>query len=555
MASALTEPASRGPTQPPLPDPPEQSPGGRRLALSTAIFSAATGISRVLGLFREILVRRYFGVEGPINAFTVASQVPNLIRSLAADVALSSAFVPVFSELLEKRDSARAWRVASTIFWLMLLGLGAVTALFILVAPWVMSFFGLDGELENLAVGLTRVLFPLVVLLGVSGIAVGILNSYEQFSIPALAPVFWNLVIIAALVIGVPRAETPSGQLYVYASAVVAGTVVQVMMPLPWLRGRDGRLRAAVDLHDPAVRRVFTLMLPVTLGIGLINFNLLINTFFASRFIDPELAPSAIDAAFRVYMLPQGMFAIAVATVLFPRLSRLAARADHAGFRETVSRGLRQIGFMLVPASAVAAVLAVPIVRLLYERGAFGPGETEVVASALAAFALGLTFNGAMLMLNRAFFSLQSPWVPTTVALGNLALNVVLNAALYRVGVWGIPLATSLVNIAGTGALLIVFRRRFGRVEGRALLTAYARIVAASAVAAAVAFGVWLGLDDVLGRSLLAQIAAVGGAVAAAAAVFLALARILRLRELEAVLSLVRRRSRDSSPYPPAGAS
>ena len=545
MASALTETAPTGPAQPPLPDPGEQVQAPRRLALSTAIFSAATGISRILGLFREILVRRYFGVEGPINAFTVASQVPNLIRSLAADVALSSAFVPVFSELLEKKDSARAWRVASTIFWLMLLGLGALTALFILLAPWVMSFFGLDGELEDLAVGLTRVLFPLVVLLGVSGIAVGILNSYEQFSIPALAPVFWNLVIIAALVIGVPRADTPSSQLYVYAGGVLAGTVVQVLMPVPWLRGKDGRLRAALDLRDPAVKQVFTLMLPVTLGIGLINFNLLINTFFAARYIDPELAPSAIDAAFRVYMLPQGMFAIAVATVLFPRLSRLAARADTAGVRETVALGLRQIGFMLVPASAVAAVLAVPIVRLLYERGAFGGSETDVVASALAAFALGLTFNGAMLMLNRAFFSLQSPWVPTAVALGNLALNVVLNAALYRVGVWGIPLATSLVNIVGTGALLVMFRRRVGRVEGRALLGAYARIAVAAAIAAGVAFGAWLGLDELLGRSLLAQIGAVGGAVAAAAAVYLALARILRLRELEAVLSLVRRRSRN----------
>ncbi|MBW3592824.1 MAG: murein biosynthesis integral membrane protein MurJ [Actinobacteria bacterium] len=542
----MTEPAPTGPTQPPLPDRAEQVQGGRRLAFSTAIFSAATGVSRVLGLFREILVRRYFGVEGEINAFTVAFQVPNLIRALAADVALSSAFVPVFSELLEKRDSARAWRVASTIVWLMLLGLGALTAIFILLAPWVIAAFGLEGDLEELAVGLSRVLFPIIVLFGVSGIVVGILNSYEQFSVPALMPVLWNLVIIAALVIGVPVVETRAGELYVYAAAILAGTVLQVVTPMWWLRGKEGRLRPVVDLRDPAVKRVFTLMLPVTLGIGLINFNLVVNTFFAARFIDPELAPSAIDAAFRIYMLPQGMFAIAVATVLFPRLSRLAARADDAGFRETVSLGLRQIGFMLVPASAVAAVLAVPIVRLLYERGAFGPAETEVVASALAAFALGLTFNGAMLMLNRAFFSLQSPWVPTSIALGNLALNVVLNAALYRVGVWGIPLATSLVNIAGTAALLVVFRRRVGRVQGRELATAYVRIAAASAVAAAVAFGAWLGLDDLLGRSLLAQIASVGGAVAGGAAVFVALARILRLRELEAVLSLVRRRSRDS---------
>jgi putative peptidoglycan lipid II flippase len=515
----------------------------RRLARSTAIFSLATGASRVLGLFREIVVRRYFGVEGPINAFTVAFQVPNLIRALAADVALSSAFVPVFSELLEKRDAARAWRVASTVFWLVLLALGAITALFILLAPWVMKFFGLGGELEDLAVGLSRVLFPIVVLLGVSGIVVGILNSYEEFSVPALTPVLWNVAIILALVIGVPRVENESTQLYVYAGGVLVGTVIQVLLPVPWLRGRDGRLRAVIDVRDPAVKRVFALMLPVTLGIGLINFNLLVNTFFAARYIDPELAPSAIDAAFRIYMLPQGMFAVAVATVLFPRLSRLAARADTAGFRDTVSLGLRQIGFLLVPASAVGAVLAVPIVRLLYERGAFGPDETRVVAGALAAFALGLTFNGAMLMLNRAFFSLQSPWVPTTIALGNLSLNVALNAALYRVGVWGIPLATSLVNIAGTAALLVVMRQRLGRVEGRALAASYVRIVVLGALAAAVALGVWRGLDELVGRSLGGQLVSVGAAFAVAAAGFLAGARILRMQELDLVLSLRRRSS------------
>ena len=520
-----------------------QREGGRarRLAWSTAVFSAATGGSRILGLFREIVVRRYFGVEGPINAFTVAFQVPNLIRALVADAALSAAFVPVFSEFLERRDTARAWRVASTLFWLVLLGLGAITALFILVAPWVMRPFGFEGEQEGVVVGLSRVLFPIVVLLGLSGIVVGILNSYEHFTVPALTPIFWNLAIIVALVVGVPRAESDSAKLYVYAGGVVVGTLIQFVLPLPLLRGRDGAIRAAVDWRDPAVKRVFALMVPVTLGIGLINFNLVINTFFAARFIDPQLAPSAIDAAFRIYMLPQGMFSVAVATVLFPSLSRLAARDDMDGFRATVSIGLRQIGFLLIPASAVSAVLAVPIVRLLYERGAFGPAETEVVADALVAFAAGLTFNGTMLMLNRAFFSLQSPWVPTAVALGNLAFQVVLNAALYRVGVWGIPLATSLVNLAGTVALLVVFRRRLGRIEGRRTLDAYIRVTAAAGAAAAVAFGVWYGLDNALGRSLGAQVASVGLAVASAAGAFVIAARILRVRELDVLFSLVRR--------------
>lgn len=513
----------------------------RRLAWSAAIFSIATGVSRVAGLFREVVVRRYFGVEGSINAFQVAFVVPNTVRALVADAALSSAFVPVFSELLEKRERARAWRVASTLVWLMLLGLTGVTALFILLAPWVMRPFGYRGDDYDLAVNLSQVLFPIVVLLGVTGIVVGILNSYEEFTVPAITPIFWNLAIILALVVGVPQAESDSARLYIYAGGVVAGTLIQLLLPLPWLRGRDGRLRVAIDVRDPAVKQVFALMLPVSLGIGLINFNLLINTFFAARFLDPLLAPSAIDAAFRIYMLPQGMFSVAVATVLFPALSRLAARADLEGFRDTVSLGIRQIGFLLIPAGAVSAVLAVPIVRLLYERGAFGAAETDVVADALAAFSAGLVFNGTMLMLNRAFFSLQSPWIPTAVALGNLGLNVALNAALYRVGIWGIPLATSIVNLVATLALVAVFRRRVGVLEGRRIVSAYARIVLAAAAMAGASFGVWLGLDDALGRSLGAQIVSVGLALALGAATFLALARLLGVRELEVLLSLLRR--------------
>jgi putative peptidoglycan lipid II flippase len=513
----------------------------RRLARSTALFSLATLLSRVVGLFREVVVRRYFGVEGSINTFTVAFQVPNLVRALVADSALSAAFVPIFSEMLEKGDRARAWRVASTIFWLMLLGLGGITALFMLLAPWVMRPFGYDGAEQDLVVGLSRVLFPIVVLLGLSGVVVGILNSYEQFTVPALTPVLWNVAIIGALVVGVPRTDSDSAALYVYAGGVVAGTLIQLLVPVPWLRGLDGRLRVAIDVRDPAVKRVFALMIPVTLGIGLINFNLLVDTFFAARYIDPLLAPSAIDAAFRIYMLPQGIFAVAIATVLFPALSRLAARADTDGFRETVSSGLRQIGFLLLPASAVTAVLSVPIVRLLYERGAFGDEETTIVAQGLAAFVIGLTFNGTMLMLNRAFFSLQNAWIPTAVALGNLVLNAALDAALFRVGIWGIPLATSIVNIAGTVALLILLRRRLGWLQGRQTIDAYVRTAVASGLAAAVAFGTWYGLDQWLGRSLGAQIGSVGLGVTLGVAAFLGAARILRIQELDALLSLLRR--------------
>jgi putative peptidoglycan lipid II flippase len=524
------------------PVPPAERERRRRLAWSTAIFAGATGISRVLGLVREIVAKNYFGVSGPVNAFTVAFQVPNLVRSLVADQALSAAFVPVFTDLLEKGDTKRAWRVASSLFWLLLLGLGGLTALLMVIAPLIIAPFGLPAGYEDLAVTLSRILFPIVTLLGVSGIVVGILNSYEHFTVPALTPVFWNLAIIAGLVFGVPHASSESAALEIYAVSILVGTIIQVALPFPWLSGRGGRLQMVIDWRDPAVARTFKLMLPVTLGLGLINVNLVIDSFFASRFIDPQLSPAAIDGAFRIYMLPQGVFSVAIATVLFPSLARFASRADFGGFRATVSTGLRQIAFLLFPASVACAVLADPIVRLLYQRGDFTADQTPVVAACVAAFAAGLSFNGTMLLLNRAFFSLQSNWVPTAVALGNLAVNAGLDALFYRFGTWGIPLSTTFVNIAGTAALLVLLKRRLGRIDFTATASAAGRILVASVVLGGVAYAVWRLLDEALGRSAAAQIASLGTAFLAGGGAYVAACRLLRVRELEAVRSLRRRR-------------
>ena len=384
-------------------------------------------------------------------------------------------------------------------------------------------------------------LFPIVVLLGLSGVIVGILNTYDHFTVPALTPVFWNLAIIAGLVIGVPRVESENAQLYVYAGAILIGTLIQLLLPVPWLRGLDGRLQLVLDWRDPAVRRFFTLMLPVTLTLGLINVNAVIDTLFASRLIDPDLAPAAINAAFRLYMLPQGMFSVAVATVLFPALARLAARNDLDGFRATVSTGLRQIAFLLIPASIVSAVLAEPIVRLVYQRGAFTEADVTVVAGCLAAFSLGLVFNGWMLMLTRGFYGLQSNWLPTVIAVGTLGLNAVLDVALYRVGVWGIPLATSLANIVGTGFLVFYLRRRVGGLDLTRVGDAIVRVTLASVALGAVAFAVWYALDRALGRSTAAQIVSLATSLVLGSIVYLGSCRLLRVRELAALRETVTR--------------
>jgi putative peptidoglycan lipid II flippase len=518
----------------------------RRLARSTAIFSSATAVSRGLGLVREMVSSYYFGVSGKINAFTVAIQIPNLVRALVADAALSGAFVPVFSELLEKGEKQRAWRVASTLFWLTFLILGGLTALFILLAPLLMRPFGDPGGDFDLAVGLSRVLFPIVVILGLSGIVVGILNTYHHFALPALAPVAWNVVIIFGLVIGVPRLDGEDAELYLYAGVVVLGTLVQLLLPIPWLRRLDGRLTTVVDWRDPAVRQVLVLMLPVTLTIGLINVNFLVDTLFASRLLDPNLAPTAIDKAFRLYMLPQGIFAVAVTTVLFPTLARLAARDDKPGLRRALDGGIRQIAFMLIPAALVTIVLAVPIVRLVNERGEFTAEDTTIVAQCLQAFSIGLVFNGWMLILNRSFYAIQTNWIPTAIALGAVALNAGLDAVLYRLGIWGIPLATALVNVVAAATLFVMMRRHLGLEHLARTAGVVSRICVASVAAAVAAFLAWYALDAILGREFVGQLISVAGGLGAATLAYVAGSRALRVRELDTLLLLRARRQEPS---------
>jgi putative peptidoglycan lipid II flippase len=237
-------------------------------------------------------------------------------------------------------------------------------------------------------------------------------------------------------------------------------------------------------------------------------------------------------------MLPQGVFSVAIATVLFPSLARFASRRDMTGFRNTTSLGLRQIAFLLVPASMVTAVLAEPLTRVIYQRGAFTADQTPIVAACLAALTLGLTFNGTMLMLNRSFFSLQENWIPTVVALANLFFNAVLDVAFSPFGIWGITLATSVVNIAGTATLLILLRRRLGRIDFDEVWTSFVRVFVAAVVAGGIAFAVWKPLDAIAGRSLVGQLASLVPALVAATAGYLLVARALRVREMQALLSL-----------------
>src|SRR6266581_1501258 len=305
--------------------PSEGDRGPNRLAISTAFFSVATGLSRIAGLAREIVAASYFGVKGPMSAFTIAFQIPNLVRSLFADAALQAAFVPVFTEQLEKGNKREAFRLASTLIYLVTLVLTALTALFILIAPVLVPLFVGSKVPQDLTVTLTQLLFPILVLLGTTGMVVGILNSYNRFGAFAISPFFWNVAIIVVLVLLAP-AFSGQDRVYAYAIGVLVGTGIQLAIPAWDLRHTPFRVLRVFEWRSPGVRRVLLLMLPVTISLGLINFDLLINSIFGS--LVSGSAPAAIDKAFRIYMLPQGIFSVAVTTVMFPTLARLAARRD-----------------------------------------------------------------------------------------------------------------------------------------------------------------------------------------------------------------------------------
>jgi putative peptidoglycan lipid II flippase len=517
----------------------EQKPQGRRLARSTAFFAFATGLSRVLGLVREVVAASFFGVSGAMSAFTIAFQVPNLMRALFADSALQGAFVPVFTELLEKGEKKEAFRVASSLFLLIGLVLGAATLLFILFADPIMSVFAPgfrnNPELHDLTVNLSRLMFPIVLLLALSGVVVGMLNSFEHFSVPAIAPVAWNLVIIGALVGLTPVIHT---DIYAYAYGVLAGTVVQFLLPLPWLRGRGGRFTFHLDWRNERVRRVLKLMLPVTIGLGLINLSLLINSLFGTLVSDQ--APAAIDKAFRIYQLPQGLFSISIATVLFPTLSRFAARGAIDDLRRTMANGVRQIALLLIPSAVLMAVLAEPITRLVYQRGHFGTGATDLVAEALVWWSISLPFQGISLLFTRTFFGLQKPWATTALFGLNMGLNAAISGALYSpLGVKGVVLGTvvgTIVMCVSQGWLL---RRDLHGVEAGKTLAAAARMLAAAVLLAAASYGVWHGLDSLLGRSLGGQIASVGGAITAGVVVYGAGVWVLGVPEARQIRTLL----------------
>ena len=533
----------------------------RTLAAATAFLIVATAASRVLGLIREIVQVYYLGLGDQMGAFTAAQKLPNLIRALLADTALSAAFIPVFSGLLEKGKRREAWQAAYTISVMVAVVLGFVTVLGIIFAPQVVKLVvpGFkNADQIALTVSLTRIMFPQLIALGLAGIAMGILNSYNHFSIPAIAPIVWNVIIIVSLIVFsfLTGYKTSQGMIKnsgfeILAWATFLGTVVQLLIQVPavWKRRwREAGERIRLNFRDPALRQMALILGPVMISLGIINFNALVDTQFASYLSNS--APAFIDKAFRLFQLPQGVFAIAIGTVLFPALSRHAAGNRLKEFKDDLSLGIRQIFYLTLPFAAFFVVLAVPTVRLIYQHGSeVDSQQIASVASALTFFSVGMAFVSVNTLLNRAFYSIRKSWLPLVTGVVNLALNALLDWAFYRrLGVGGITLSTSLVSLFNFFGLMVLLRMNIGSVDELRVLRSFARAVAALIPLAGVAYGTWWGLDALLGRSNQAQIVSVGVAYILGGGAYFLAGRLMRMEEAHDIIGVIlRRRTRGAA--------
>jgi putative peptidoglycan lipid II flippase len=515
-----------------------------QIARAAGLVMALFVVSRVLGLLREMVISHQFGTGGDLDAYLAAFRLPDILFQIVAGGALASAFIPTFSAHLARHDERGAWQLASAIINLVLILTSAAAILAALLAPWLVSAViapGFDAQRQALTVALMRLMLVTPVIFGVSGVIMGILNARQHFLLPALAPILYNLGIILGAVILAPERGVMG-----LAVGVVAGALGHLLIQIPGLVRHGLRYTPVLGLRDPSVREVGRLMLPRVVGLAAVQINFLVNTILASGLVAGSLA--AINYAWLLMLLPQGVFAQSIATAAFPTFSTQAARGQVAEMRSTLSATLRAILYLALPAAVGLVVLSKPLVQLIFQRGAFTETSTEMVAWALAFYALGLPAHAAVEIVVRAFYALHDTKTPVIVGIGAMALNVILSLAFIAIfGAlgWmkhgGLALSNSLATTVEMAVLLHLLRQRLGGLEGRRMLASLARISLASLTMGSVAAGLaWLLSDQ--GAWLSAGAAVTIGIVEYGAA-----SLALRSPEPWAVWDMVARRGRPAA--------
>ena len=529
----------------------DRAPGsskGENVMRSAGVVSAAVFLSRITGLVREMIMARLFGAGEAYDAFLLGFRIPNLTRDLFAEGALSSAFVPVFTQYLATKGKKEAAELSNLVATALVLVVGAICVLGIVFSPqlvWLMAhgFAKVPGKFE-LAVTLTRAMFPYLLLVALSAQAMGILNAMNQFGIPALSSTCFNLgSVFFGLTFGYTVGRLMGVSLVMsMALGVVFGGAVQWLFQVPSLRRAGITYKPRIDFSHPGLRNILTLMGPAILGNAAVQINVLVNTNFASSITDASghviNGPvSWLGYAFRFMQLPLGLFGVAIASATLPAISRSAALGQMDEFRLTLSRSLGMVLLLTIPSSVGLAILAPSMIGAVYQWGRFNAYATHQTAMALACYAVGLAGYSAIKILAPAFYALNDARTPMLVSLASILINLVAASTMVKfagLGHLGLALSTSAVALFGSVALFILLRKRIQRMHGRALAASVAKILCASAVMGIVCYSSSRGIQHWMGTRKLAQIADVAVSIPLGALVYYAVCRLLRVAELEA---------------------
>ena len=541
-----------------------------RLARSAGLIGIATMASRLLGVVREIVLAALFGASATpaMDAFNVAFRVPNLVRDLFAEGAMTAAFVPTFTRTLQSQGREAAWRLGN----LVINALVVVTAVLVVVGivfaePITRAitsgqmvdvglrflgfarqsavpegFTAVPGKLE-LTTQLTRMMMPFLTTVAVAVAVMGMLNALHRFFLPALSPAMFNVATILCAFLLVPLME-PLGlpKIAAIAMATVLGGIGQIAIQWPALRKEGFRYRPILDFRDPGVREILRLMGPGTLGLAAVQINVLVNTSLATT--EPQGAVSWLQYAFRLMYLPIGLFGVSIATAALPDLSKHAAADDRDAMRQTISSGLRMMLMLNVPATIGLIVLAHPIVELLLERNMFTPNDTAATAAALIFYSPGLLGYSAVKIASPSFYSLGDSRTPAAVSVLSIAVNLALNIMLVRVmGYRGLALGTAIAAVFNASALLYLLGRRLDGLDGRRIAVSLGKILVASLLMGAASYyaAVWLA-DALPSGNWHWKAVRVSGAIGAGVLVLMASARVLAIAEFNDALSSVTRR-------------
>lgn len=545
----------------------------KSVARSAGIVSIAVMFSRVLGLVREMIFAQYFGAGMLYDAFQVAFRIPNVLRDLFAEGALSAAFVKVFTDYQITKSEQEAWRLASLVLNALAVVLSVVTIIGIVFAPQFVTLIAGDFSPEaiKLTTTLTQIMFPFILLVALAALAMGVLNTKGIFGIPASASTVFNVVSIAvglALAFwlsggGWAKSDDPHAfpelpaQWAIIGMAVgtLIGGAAQFVMQVPSLLKVGFRFRPVLNFTDAGLRRVMSLMTPAILGTSAVQINVLVNTFFVTGIVG---GVSWLSYSFRLMQFPIGLFGVAVGTASIPVLSRLASEGKTVDFRDTLSSSINLVFLMTLPSACGLVVLGEPIIRLLYSHGgAFKESDVPMTAWALAGYSIGLTGYAAIKVLSPAFYAMDDAKTPMVISIVSIAVNIVacyfFMQAFSNIGVSdihpnglghvGVALATSTVALVNFFALAYLMRRKIKRLNGRAIVVSFMKIAVASAVLSVVCYASYQALFIRYGTGTFTlRLIETFVPIALGGLAFIVAAKLLRITELEKLYGGLRRR-------------